>query len=214
MDNEFWHSRWAENRIGFHLDDINPLLTEYWPMLAPKREETVFVPLCGKSLDLNWLATKHDHVVGVELSEIAVRAFFAENFYTPTVSTFSSTMKLYQFDELSIFSGDYFTAPLETYPLIYDRAALIAMPEQMRKQYVERLRSLLAPGGRMLLVTVDYPQHELEGPPFAVSENEVRALFDGLNVTRLNRNDTCQRAPKAKDIAYFVEEVWLIESAV
>ncbi|MBV7297033.1 thiopurine S-methyltransferase [Enterovibrio paralichthyis] len=212
MEHEFWHSRWAENRIGFHLGDVNPALVKYWDKLSPKREETVFVPMCGKSLDLNWLAAKHDSVVGVELSEIAVRAFFAENLYTPTVSTMSSAMKLYQFDEVSIYSGDYFTAPLEAYPLVYDRAALIAMPESMRTRYVDRLRSLLAPGGRILLITLDYPQEQLDGPPFSVHESEVRALFDGMRVTHLNRNESADRTPKARDLPYFAEEVWLIES--
>ena len=81
-DQEFWHNKWASNQIGFHLDDVNPLLPAFWQYTNPKREDTVLVPLCGKSEDLIWLATKHDEVQGVELSLIAVRAFFAEHFYT------------------------------------------------------------------------------------------------------------------------------------
>jgi thiopurine S-methyltransferase len=76
MDKDFWLTKWASNRIGFHLTDVNPLLIEYWPELSPKEEEQVLVPLCGKSEDLVWLASKHQKVIGVELSEIAVRAFF------------------------------------------------------------------------------------------------------------------------------------------
>ncbi|KXF81985.1 thiopurine S-methyltransferase [Enterovibrio coralii] len=211
MDQEFWHSRWAENRIGFHLSDTNPLLIKYWPVLEPKRDDAVFVPMCGKTEDLTWLASKHNEVVGVELSEIAVRAFFAEHFYTPTVTSISPTMKLYQFDEIALYSGDYFTAPLATYPLIYDRAALIAMPESMRVQYTERLLSLLQTGGKILLVTLDYPQAQMDGPPFAVTAEEVKTLFAGCTITHLNRDDQCDRPPKGKEATYFSEEVWLIE---
>ncbi|MDD1782826.1 thiopurine S-methyltransferase [Enterovibrio sp. ZSDZ35] len=211
MDQEFWHSRWAENRIGFHLPDTNPLLIKYWSQLNPQRSDAVFVPMCGKTEDLNWLATKHADVVGVELSEIAVRAFFAEHFYTPTVTSIAPTMKLYTFDEISIYSGDYFSAPLETYPLMYDRAALIAMPEGMREQYTERLLSLLQPGGRILLVTLDYPQDQMDGPPFSVTASEVQSLFASCKVTHLNRDDECERPPKGKGATYFSEEVWLIE---
>ncbi|WP_325893974.1 thiopurine S-methyltransferase [Grimontia sp. NTOU-MAR1] len=212
MDQEFWHSRWAENRIGFHLSDTNPLLVKYWPLLNPKREDAVFIPMCGKSIDLSWLASKHNEVVGVELSEIAVRAFFSEHLYTPTVTSMSPTMKLYQFDELSIYAGDYFTVPLDTYSLIYDRAALIAMPDSMRQKYVERLLSLLKPGGKILLVTLHYPQEQMDGPPFSVDGDEVRRLFDGYKITHLNRDEDSDRPPKGKAADFFAEEVWLIES--
>ncbi len=91
-DPEFWHAKWASNQIGFHLTDVNTLLTDHWHTTQPKREDRVFVPLCGKSEDLVWLAEKHNDVQGVELSPIAVRAFFAEHFYTPTVTQISSCM--------------------------------------------------------------------------------------------------------------------------
>ncbi len=108
MDTEFWHSRWAENRIGFHLNDINPVLAKYWPMLSTTRTETVLVPMCGKSVDLTWLAEKHDNVVGIELSDIAVKAFFSEQFYIPTVTSIGSGKTLYEFDEITIHCGDFF----------------------------------------------------------------------------------------------------------
>ncbi|MDD1794735.1 thiopurine S-methyltransferase [Enterovibrio sp. ZSDZ42] len=212
MDQEFWHNRWAENRIGFHLTETNPSLLKHWQALHPQRHEAVFVPMCGKSVDLSWLASKHDDVVGVELSEIAVRAFFSEHLYTPLVTAISPMMKLYQFDEVSIYSGDYFSAPLAQYPLIYDRAALIAMPGNLRQRYVARLLSLLKPGGRILLVTLDYPQDQMDGPPFSVTGDEVHSLFDGYKITCLDRDENSDRPPKGKAASHFVEEVWLIES--
>lgn len=131
-DPEFWHNKWAANQIGFHLEDVNPLLIRFWSDLAPKRSEKVLVPLCGKSEDLIWLANQHDSVQGVELSQIAVRSFFAEHFYTPTVTRLNAQHELYQFDELTLFTGDFFTAPVESVDLVYDRAALVALPEEMR----------------------------------------------------------------------------------
>ncbi|MEX0337361.1 thiopurine S-methyltransferase [Vibrio tubiashii] len=213
-DPEFWHGKWAANQIGFHLEDVNPLLIKYWQETNPSQEDNVFVPLCGKSEDLVWLATKHSDVQGVELSNIAVRAFFAEHFYTPMVMPINGQHELFQFDELSIYVGDYFTAPIKPVDIVYDRASLIALPKEMRVQYVEKIKSLLKPDGRILLVTLDYDQELMPGPPFAVPESEVRALYDGYKITKLESNEEAEKHPKiAKDeSARFVEEVYLIEA--
>ena len=213
MDQEFWQKKWASNVIGFHLPDTNPVLSEFWKALNPTREQTVFVPLCGKSMDLDWLAERHNSVSGVELSQIAVRAFFAERLYTPTVTTLSSTLELYDFDEFTIFAGDYFTAPIEATDLIYDRAALVALPKEMRSEYVQVLRSRLKEGGRILLVTLDYDQNEMSGPPFSVPEDEVRSLFSGMSITKLQRDEADAEHPRIKKgLTRFAEEVWLIEN--
>ncbi len=213
-DPEFWHSKWASNQIGFHLNDVNPLLIEHWHRTEPQRHEKVFVPLCGKSEDLVWLAAKHDEVHGVELSTIAVRSFFAEHFYTPLVIQVNAHHELYQFDELSIYTGDYFTAPVESYDIVYDRAALVALPEDMRQEYVARLKSLLKPGGRILLITLDYEQREMQGPPFSVPESEVERLFPEYEVERIFRDaDDAQLLKSSrKNLSRFAEEVWLIKS--
>ncbi|MGB2080094.1 MAG: thiopurine S-methyltransferase [Vibrio sp.] len=213
QDQEFWHSKWASNQIGFHLSDVNPLLTQFWSNLEPKREHQVLVPLCGKSEDLIWLAQRHDDVTGVELSQIAVRAFFAEHFYTPQEIVMSGEHRLYQFDELSIYSGDFFTAPLAQYDLIYDRAALIALPEAMRQSYVARIKSLLKPGGKILLVSLDYPQDEMQGPPFSVIQSEIEQHFAGMKITHLKRDEADESHRRIQQgMSRFAEEVWLIES--
>ncbi|WP_417882767.1 thiopurine S-methyltransferase [Vibrio rumoiensis] len=213
QDQEFWHNKWAENKIGFHLEDVNPLLIEYWKVVSPEQHHSVLVPLCGKTEDLVWLAQKHNDVTGVELSNIAVRAFFAEHFYTPMVTPLNGQHELYQFDELSIYAGDFFTAPLTQFDRIYDRAALIALPSELRVAYAERIKSLLAPGGKILLVTLDYQQSEMSGPPFSVPAEEVKSLFAGYKVTHLNRDDGDSEHPRIKQgLSRFAEEVWLIES--
>ncbi|MCX8791785.1 thiopurine S-methyltransferase [Vibrio parahaemolyticus] len=213
-DQEFWHSKWASNQIGFHLEDVNPLLPAYWHHANPKREDKVLVPLCGKSEDLVWLATKHDSVEGVELSQIAVRSFFAEHFYTPTVTPISGMHELYQFDELSIYTGDFFTAPVSQADIVYDRAALVALPQDMREEYVARLKQLLNPGSRILLVTLNYPQEEMAGPPFSVPLEEIQQLFAGYKVTCLNVDQADEHHPKIakKGLSRFSEEVYLIEA--
>ncbi|EGU40084.1 thiopurine S-methyltransferase [Vibrio ichthyoenteri ATCC 700023] len=213
-DSEFWHNKWAANQIGFHLEDVNPLLIKYWPMTNPSSSDSVFVPLCGKSEDLVWLATKHQDVQGVELSNIAVRAFFAEHFYTPTVMPVSGQHELFQFDELNIYVGDYFTVPIKPVDIIYDRAALIALPEAMRDEYISCLKTRLKPGGRILLVSLDYPQGEMAGPPFSVAEQEVMRHFAEFTVTKLNRDEADEHHPKIaqKGLSRFAEEVYLIES--
>ncbi|MBR9789996.1 MAG: thiopurine S-methyltransferase [Vibrionaceae bacterium] len=213
-DPEFWHNKWASNQIGFHLEDVNPLLPQYWHHTNPKREDTVLVPLCGKSEDLVWLATKHGEATGVELSQIAVRAFFAEHFYTPTVTPISGMHELYQFDELSIYTGDFFSAPVSQVDIIYDRAALVALPQEMREEYAERLIQLLKPGGRILLVTLNYPQEEMSGPPFSVPVNEIEQLFSGYKVTCLNVDEADEEHPKIakQGLSRFSEEVYLIET--
>lgn len=213
-DPEFWHNKWASNKIGFHLEDVNPLLPQYWHHTNPKREDTVLVPLCGKSEDLVWLATKHSEVTGVELSQIAVRAFFAEHFYTPTVTPISGMHELYQFDELSIYTGDFFTAPVSQADIVYDRAALVALPQEMREEYASRLQQLLNPGGRILLVTLNYAQQEMAGPPFSVPVNEIEQLFSGYKVTCLNVDEADESHPKIakQGLSRFSEEVYLIEA--
>ena len=212
-DSEFWHKKWASNQIGFHLEDVNPLLIRYWDRTNPRASDSVLVPLCGKSEDLIWLAAKHDAVQGIEISDIAVRSFFAEHFYTPTVVRLDSAHELYQFDELSIYVGDVFTASVSNVDIIYDRAALVALPEDMREEYVNRLKSLLNNGGRILLVTLDYVQSEMSGPPFSVDETEIRRLFSEYKLTMLNRDEADENHPKIskKGLSRFEELVWLIE---
>lgn len=206
MKHEFWHQRWAENRIGFHQLDSHRLLNQCWKLLNPKRDESVLIPLCGKSLDINWLAAKHANVVGVELSDIAVRSFFSENFYTPQVFKLPSGHSQYEFDEITLISGDFFTAPLETFPLIYDRAALIALPRDMRVQYADRLKSLLRKGGRLLLITLEHGDEEKVNPPFQISENEVRDLFAPLTVSLLaDYAEVGKNGREEKEFAWLIE---------
>lgn len=177
MEPKFWQERWARNQIGFHLPEVNPYLQRHWPPLAEGAK--VLVPLCGKSLDLMWLAGQGLRVVGVELSEQAVEAFFSEQNLTPRI-TERGMFKVYQADSIEIWCGDFFALGAEVLAdcaAFYDRAALIALPPLMRAQYADHLNTWLPSGCEGLLITLDYEQVQKAGPPFAVTDDEVQLLL-------------------------------------
>jgi thiopurine S-methyltransferase len=179
MQHDFWHQRWQQNQIGFHSPDINPHLQRFWPLVAVNAGSRIFLPLCGKSKDMLWLLAQGYPVVGVELSPMAVEAFFAENAMHPTVCQ-QGNFLVYRIDGLEIFCGDFFelsAAELGRVDVVYDRAALVALPPEMRIDYATHLSSLLEPGQQILLVTFAYPQHEMPGPPFSVPEDEIEMLY-------------------------------------
>ena len=179
MEPEFWQERWARNQIGFHLPEVNPYLQRHWSQLALVEGARVLVPLCGKSLDLMWLASHGLRVMGVELSEQAVEAFFSEQNLVPRI-TRRDAFTVYQTDLIEVWCGDFFVLDAEALAgctALYDRAALIALPPLMRAQYAEHLSRLLPSGCQGLLITLDYDQSQKAGPPFAVTDDEVKVLF-------------------------------------
>lgn len=179
MKHEFWLERWEQNQIGFHQAEINRYLTGHWAELGLPRGAAVFVPLCGKSLDMLWLREQGHSVLGIELSRKAVEAFFSENELRPTVSE-DARFASYAGQGLRILAGDYFAltqADLGGVCAVYDRAALIALPQTMREEYARHMATLLPSGAHILLVTMEYPPGTLEGPPFSVTDDEVHALY-------------------------------------
>jgi thiopurine S-methyltransferase len=179
MKKDFWLERWERKEIGFHQSGINPYLRQYWQELHLARDSGVFVPLCGKSSDLLWLRQQGHPVLGVELSAIAAQAFFEENGYTPHHAA-SEKFACYEADSIRILCGDFFDLrknDLAKVGAVYDRASLVALPPDMRERYVRHIISILPPATQILLITFDYPQPEMPGPPFAVSPGEVETLY-------------------------------------
>ena len=179
METAFWLERWRQREIGWHLDEINSHLLEHWPTLELPKDTLVFVPLCGKTLDLIWLASQGHGVIGVELSEIAVQAVFAEHGLEPCITELPRFQR-YQVDELTLLHGDFFD--LEPHHLagvgaIFDRGSLIALPPSMREAYARHLQQLFPRPVDSLLITLDYDQNEMSGPPFSVQHQEVERLF-------------------------------------
>ena len=183
MDAQFWLQRWREGRTHFHQARITPPLQKYWPALELPPGSLVLVPLAGKSLDMLWLAEQGLRVLGVELSPLAVEQFFAENGLRPEVRD-SAQGRHYAAGGIELICGDIFDlddATLAACAGVYDRAALVALPA----------------GYRGLLVTLDYPQQEMDGPPFSVPDDEVQALYAGHGQAGLlSRHDSLAKEPK------------------
>ena len=199
MEPKFWQERWARNQLGFHLPEVNPYLERHWPSLALAEGAKVLVPLCGKSLDLMWLATQGHRVLGVELSEQAVEAFFSEQSLTPRI-TQRSVFTVYQADLIEVWCGDFFELSREDVAgcaALYDRAALIALPPLMRERYAAHLQAIAPQVQSGLLISLDYEQALKAGPPFAVSDEEVRRLLAGRwRLSVLEQRDILAESPK------------------
>ena len=198
MEPEFWHQRWQAGRIGFHQERTTPLLEQYWSTLALPQGSRVFVPLAGKSLDMPWLVSQGHRVLGVELSRIAIEQFFEEHSLRPTMHE-SRYGTHFLAGGIELVCGDAFGLDADVLAGctgVYDRAALIALPRDMREPYVDALLARLPLGCRGLLVTLDYPQHEKSGPPFSVDADEVQALYgDDWQVECLERRDILAAQP-------------------
>ena len=177
MKHDFWHQRWSEGRIGFHQADFNPYLKKYWQLLSLAGDDRVFVPLCGKSKDMLWLREQGHEVLGVELNSSACGAFFAENEAEPEFSQRPGFV-VRSVDGVQLLCGDFFSLnaeDLRDVSAVYDRAALIALPPEMRVQYVEYLAQILPRGVQILLITLEFEGEG--GPPFSVQGTEVERLF-------------------------------------
>ncbi len=213
MKTEDWKARWEAGQIGFHLERPHPQLVRFADRWRPEKAGRVFVPLCGKSLDLLWLRDRGHEVVGVEVSEIAVRAFFTENRLEPVAGALGG-MDVRRSDRVAILRGDFFALDpgvIGPFPLIFDRAALIAISPGDRRRYVEHLLRFLAPGGRILLVALAYDPARMAGPPFAVPESEIHALFSGAcTIEKLAEADALDDHFRGRGLASLTETVHLL----
>lgn len=178
-DNELWQQSWRDRDIAFHQHVVNPHLVKFWQNLRLTASDRVFVPLCGKSLDLLWLAEQGHPVIGVELSPLAVRAFFRENKLQPTRRKLGKFM-LWEHGRISILCGDFFqlcAADLGEIAAVFDRASLTALPDDIRVAYITQLKNILPANCKMLLLTTEEPEEgETQGQPFAVAD-EIASLY-------------------------------------
>jgi len=202
MKRDFWLERWNRGEIGFHQDEVNPYLIKYWPQLNLSRGSIVFVPLCGKSRDMLWLREQGHNVLGVEVSTIAVQSFFSENGFSP-LHTSKGKFDYCEANGIRILCGDFFDLgknELAEVGAVYDRASLIALPPDMRGRYVRHLANILPPETQILLVTLEYPEAEMQGPPFSVTSQEVTALYrDCAEVHLLTKLDVLADNPRFRE---------------
>jgi thiopurine S-methyltransferase len=194
----FWHERWEKNQLGFHQAEVNALLTKHWPDLEVVSAEAVFVPLCGKSLDMRWLRERGHPVVGVELSPIALGDFFAEAGLEPS-RTREGALEHWSAEGFDLYCGDFFDleAPaLANVGGCFDRGSLIALPPDVRRRYAEHLARILPERVRILLLSVEYDQSKMDGPPHSVPIEEVESLFGAeFDVETLSLGDWVEAPP-------------------
>ena len=178
MDTKFWHQRWQANSIDFHKSEANPLLVNYFKQLSLVQDSRVFVPLCGKTLDIGWLLANGYRVAGVELSELAIEQLFTELETEPAI-TVMGELKCFSAQNIDIFVGDIFaltSTMLGPINAVFDRAALVALPEKMRTRYSEHLTDITH-SAPQLLITYEYDQNQMQGPPFSIHNQEICRLY-------------------------------------
>lgn len=214
MESEFWHSRWENNEIGFHMNETHPLLAKHFERLLQTNNNdsaTIFVPLCGKTLDILWFLNKGHEVVAVELSELAISQLFADLRVTPSITQIAD-FKVFHGPQLKIFVGDIFSLKPEhvgKVSYIYDRAALVALPEHMRPNYCQQLIQL-SNKATQLLISFDYDQQQMPGPPFSVTETAIRSYYQSAYSLELLESQNVEGKLKGKCEA--LEQVWLLKN--
>ena len=210
MDASFWLQRWNNNDIGFHRSDANPVLDTYFKELSLTKSSRVFVPLCGKTLDIAWLLSNGYRVAGVELVEMAIEQLFTELRVEPKISE-TGEVKHYSAKNIDIFVGNIFDVSskmLGRVDAVYDRAALVALPEDMRNRYTTHLMEITDKAPQ-LLVSYEYDQNVMAGPPFSVSNEEVNQHYRDRYDLTLIKSTNVPGGLKGKCAAN--ENVWLLQ---
>jgi thiopurine S-methyltransferase len=203
VDNKHWLDRWQEDRIGFHEANVNRHLQNWFPGLAPAPGSGVFLPLCGKAVDIHWIARQGFEVVGIELSSIAIEAFFTENsldFERVETDRFAE----YKSENITLLQGDFFDLKhdnLSNCQLVYDRAALIALERHDRPRYYDHMLSILPASCDMLLISLEYDQTEMQGPPFSVPTEEIIQRYrDTFSIHPLETSNIIDERPRWRKV--------------
>lgn len=202
MTPDFWIERWQRREIGFHQQAGNELLQAYWPKLGVAPGSTVFVPLCGKSVDMAWLAAQGHKVIGIELSPLAVEEFFREQGVDAVVAQ-AGAFAVHTAGPISIWCGDIFELPasaLRDVGTVYDRAALVALPPDLQPRYAELLQRVVPRDAKTLLISLAYPDGQIKGPPFSTPREQVTALFGNhSDITVCEARDRLDQSPNLKE---------------
>jgi thiopurine S-methyltransferase len=186
MEADFWHNMWENNKLGFHLNDTNKFLINNFDKLNLEENKRIFVPLCGKSHDIAWLLSQGHDVVGAELSEIAIQDLFHSLGVKPNITNVGK-LKLYSAQNIDIFVGDIFDLDknaLGNVDAIYDRAAIVALPPQMREKYTKLLMQITNLA-KQLVITLEYEPSKKNGPPFSVDDNNFKSFYEDFYKIKL-----------------------------
>ena len=209
MEHSFWHSKWEANEIGFHEGQVNSLLASHIGALDLPEGARVFLPLCGKTADIGWLLSKGYRVAGAELSRIAIDQLFEDLGISPVVEERGSLLQ-YRAEGIAIFVGDIFDVTAEALgavDAVYDRAALVALPDSLRARYATHV-SAITGNARQFLITFDYDQSVMPGPPFSITQSMVRSMYaESFDIASLASEPV---AGKLKGIVDAMEEAWIL----
>jgi len=211
MDPSFWHQRWEKNEIAFHEGKANPLLVKHFHELSLAKGRRVFVPLCGKTLDISWLLSHGYRVAGAELSQLAIEQLFLELGVQPEISQVGE-VEAWSAKNIDVVVGDIFALSrkiLGPVDVVYDRAALVAFPEEMRKRYTAHLTEITGKAPQ-LLICYEYDQRLVEGPPFSVSNEEVKRHYSDKYELTFSASIDVSGGLKGKCPAR--ENVWLLKN--
>ena len=210
METNFWHKKWEANEIAFHASEANTFLVQYFDALSLAKGSRVFLPLCGKTLDIHWLLSYGYKVAGAELSKIAIEQLFTALGVEPTIST-RGNIDHYSAQNIDIFVGDIFelsNQALGQVEAIYDRAALVALPAEMRTRYTAHLMEITSKAPQ-LLICYEYNQNLQEGPPFSIPSKEVRQHYNThYDLTLIESRDV---SGGLKGICPAKENIWLLK---
>ncbi|RFC32124.1 MAG: thiopurine S-methyltransferase [Candidatus Nitrotoga sp. MKT] len=210
METNYWHQKWERGDIGFHESEANPLLIEHFEKLNLAKGSRVFLPLCGKSRDSAWLLASGYQVVGAELSELAITALFKELGLEPEIAKVGKLTR-YSAKDIDMLVGDIFDVSadyLGPINAIYDRAALVALPASIRQQYTSHLMNITN-AAPQLLISYEYNQLLMDGPPFSVNENEIKQHYGATY--QLKSVDTKNVTGGLKGKVASTETVWLLQ---
>ncbi len=210
MDIDFWHQKWEKNEIAFHESKPHPILVTYFKELKLVEDSRVFLPLCGKTLDIVWLLSKGYSVAGAELSKLPIEHLFIGLGLEPKISKFGNVSR-YSATNIDIFVGDIFDLSNEILgrvDAIYDRAALVALPKEMRNRYAKHLLEI-TDTAEQLMISLEYDQSLMDGPPFSVNSDEVNQHYkDAYNLKLL---ESISIPGGLKGICAATENVWLLK---
>lgn len=212
MESRFWKEKWVKHELGFHLPFVHPILKRSLPRFNLTQGARVFLPLCGKTLDIGYLLSEGYRVTGVELSEVAVSELFQELGVAPEVSDWAGG-RCWRHGDLTVFQGDFFALTAEqpgSVDLVYDRAALVALPLEMREQYAARMPELTGRAPQ-LVITFEYNQAQMDGPPFSVPAANVAELYaESYELEELSRKDVIANQPRFQEagLSRFEEVAW------
>jgi thiopurine S-methyltransferase len=215
MDPAFWFENWEKGQTGFHLKDVNPVLLRHWKDLGLDHAPCVLVPLCGKSVDLPYLRSLGHSVIGIELSPIAIEEFWAELGASPQKKVHQS-LTFWESDKIQIIEGDFFSVSPENIgrpTVVYDRAALVAMPPELQSQYAAHLATL-SQDAPIFLVTFDYRTEDMSGPPFPITRTRLGELFgEGYEIALIDTRDvmTENAGLASRGLKSLLESVWILK---